>query len=85
GEPQDAGIEHAFLRPLPGDRYALLSLDPGFVAGDTQAFEEHTLVRVSVSGDRYGTTSGCTVGDLDEITASELLRDLTVLKDAALS
>ncbi|MFV2176281.1 DUF4132 domain-containing protein [Actinomadura sp. LOL_016] len=85
GDPQEAGIEHAFLRPLPGDRYVLLNLDPGFVAADTHAFDEHTLVYVFVSDDRYGSLSGGEVrlGDLDGVTASELLRDLTVLKDAA--
>ncbi|XVQ06482.1 DUF4132 domain-containing protein [Spirillospora sp. CA-255316] len=84
GDPQDAGIEHAFLRPLPEDRYALLYLDPGFVAGETHAFEEHTLTHVFVSDDRFGTLSEISVrlGDLDDITASELLRDLTVLKGA---
>nr|BFE29559.1 hypothetical protein GCM10010200_018100 [Actinomadura rugatobispora] len=87
GDPQDAGIEHAFLRPLPEDRYALLHLDPGFVAADAHAFEEHTLTHAFVSGDRFGTPSGDPVrlGDLDDVTASELLRDLTVLKDAATS
>ncbi|OLT23222.1 hypothetical protein BJF79_02090 [Actinomadura sp. CNU-125] len=87
GEPQEAGIEHAFVRPLPGDRYVLLNLDPGFVAADSHAFDEHTIVYASVSGDRYGPWSGGEVrfGDLDEVTASELLRDLTVLEDAAKS
>ncbi|QFG20237.1 DUF4132 domain-containing protein [Actinomadura sp. WMMB 499] len=85
GDPQDAGIEHAFLRPLPESRYALLGLDPGFVAAETHAFDEHTLVDVFVSDDRHGSVSGGGVrlGDLDEVTASELLRDLTVLEDAA--
>ncbi|WP_433465013.1 DUF4132 domain-containing protein [Spirillospora sp. CA-128828] len=87
GDPQDAGIEHAFLRPLPENRYALVFLDPGFVAGGTHAFEEHTLTHVFVSDDRYGTALGSTVrlGDLDEVTASELLRDLAVLKEATTS
>ncbi|MEW2354663.1 DUF4132 domain-containing protein [Spirillospora sp. NPDC029432] len=85
GVPQDAGIEHAFLRPLPGDRYAILNLDPGFVAADVHAFEEHTVVNAFVSGDRHGSGADGTarLGDLDEITASELLRDLTVLQEAA--
>ncbi|RSN72000.1 DUF4132 domain-containing protein [Actinomadura sp. WAC 06369] len=85
GDPQDAGIEHAFLRPLPGDRYALLHLDPGFVAAETHAFDEHTLVHVFVSDDRFGSVFGgeARLGDLDEVTASELLRDLAVLRDAA--
>ncbi|MFB4315012.1 DUF4132 domain-containing protein [Actinomadura sp. 21ATH] len=86
GDPQDAGIEHAFLRPLPGDRYAILFLDPGFIAGDARAFEEHTVVHAFVSDDRFGTARGNAVrlGDLGDVTASELLRDLTVLQEAAL-
>jgi hypothetical protein len=42
---------------------------------------------VFVSDERFGTLSDDSVrlGDLDEVTASELLRDLTVLKDAARS
>ncbi|TDC85100.1 DUF4132 domain-containing protein [Actinomadura sp. 7K507] len=84
GDPLDAGIEHAFLRPLPEDRYVLLYLSPGFLAADAHTFEEHTLTHAFVSDDRLGSALGNTVrlGDLDEITASELLRDLTVLKDA---
>jgi hypothetical protein len=75
GEAQDGGVQTWIERLLPGDLTAQIWLDPGIVAGAATEWKEQTLHDVAVicAGDRLR------LGDLDEVTTSELLRDLASL------
>jgi Domain of unknown function (DUF4132) len=71
GAPQDAGIQGWITRALPGGGEITATLDPGITVGyvdewgATQRFED---IAISSYPD---------FGKLDEVTASEVLRDLT--------
>jgi hypothetical protein len=83
GEPQDAGIECWISRRLPGDRYLVIDLDPGIAVGAVAALPDQTLRTVALAGspDRLWRGGGPTnsFADLDPVTASEILADLTTL------
>ena len=84
GAPQDAGIQGWISRALPGGGSVTATLDPGitvdYVAewGETQRLQEVFISR-HADGESYWNASAKyrELGSLDEITASELLRDLT--------
>jgi hypothetical protein len=71
-------------RPVAGDRTVLVDLDPGITAGEDERSPAQTLVAIRLVTDLGGQRAGqhaLPFGDLDPVTASELLRDLTVLTD----
>jgi len=83
GEAQDAGIQGWMFKKLPHDRAAVVGLDPGIIAGAATEWKEQTLQDVWINNEPTGDWSG---GDhrqkyavLDEVTASEIIRDLRSL------
>lgn len=83
GAPQDAGIQGWIWRPLPGGGSLTATLDPGITVGyvdewgQTQRFPEVFLSRCFGGEEYWAATDYPTFAGLDEITASELLRDLS--------
>jgi hypothetical protein len=72
GDVEDGGVSGWICRPLPGDRTVVIELDPGIIAGSPTEWKEQTLHEVRL-GDRR------TFGVLDDVAASEVLRDLRSL------
>ncbi|WP_165495330.1 DUF4132 domain-containing protein [Actinomadura roseirufa] len=88
GTPQDAGGERWISRRVGPARYVVIDLCPGISVGAVDATGDHqTLEHVwlaSVPGDFWpskGTPHR--FGELDPVTASEILADLTTLAEAA--
>ncbi|WP_242894688.1 DUF4132 domain-containing protein [Actinomadura litoris] len=83
GAPQDGGVECWISRRLAPDRFAVIDLHPGIVAGAVEAEPEQTLAAVRLAErpawPRPGDPSPHRFGALDPVTASELLADLTTL------
>jgi hypothetical protein len=80
--PQDAGVEPWIARPLPGGRAIVINLDPGIAAGYTDMTPDHEIEHVwlSATGDGdWRPAAGLRFGELDAVTASEVLADLTEL------
>ena len=83
GAPQDAGIQGWISRPLPDGGSVTVDLDPGMTIGyvsewgGIQRFRAIFLSRHHDGEDYYSGRSYPAFGRLDELTASELLRDLT--------
>ncbi|MFE6858487.1 DUF4132 domain-containing protein [Nocardia sp. NPDC057668] len=70
-----------FEKPLPGGRFLSVSADPGLMAWDPRANPtQHLTARLCRSHRHRG---DITFADLDEVTASEVLRDLAWLKAGA--
>ncbi len=81
GQPEDNGNRRRMERLLPHGGRLLLHLDPGIHASELGYFPEQTLQPLGIiegASNRYG-YSNTTFGELDVITASEILRDLTTL------
>ncbi|MEV3926593.1 DUF4132 domain-containing protein [Actinomadura coerulea] len=83
GAPQDAGVEPWISRRLPGGRYIVIDLDPGIAVGAVDALPDQKLDAVGLA-DRPEQTwlgGGATgsFADLDPVTLSEILADLTTL------
>jgi len=83
GEAQDAGIQGWMFKKLPHDRAVVVGLDPGIIAGMATEWKEQTLQDVWINNEPTGDWSG---GDhrqkyavLDDVTASEIIRDLKSL------
>ncbi|MFG2054642.1 DUF4132 domain-containing protein [Micromonospora sp. NPDC048930] len=80
GAPQDAGVQGWLERELPGGRALVIDLDPGIAVGVVDMFPDQKLEAIWVNdrpeGEWYGRDGKVRFGDLDEITASEVLRDL---------
>ncbi|WP_285939013.1 DUF4132 domain-containing protein [Actinomadura xylanilytica] len=76
GTPEDGGVETRMTRPLPGGLTLVADLDPGIVIGLVDHFPEQRLRSIALAG--RGETPP-TFGDLDPVTASELLTELTGL------
>ena len=83
GAPQDAGIQGWMFKKLPNDRAAVVGLDPGIIAGMATEWKEQTLQDVWInnepSGDWSGGDSRQKYSALDDVTASEIIRDLKSL------
>lgn len=81
GEPQDGGMECWITRPLPGGGTVVVNLDPGIAVGVVTMFEEQRLTDIwhHVGGNEWHRTGARKFGDLDPITASEVLAGLTSL------
>ncbi|GAA2696096.1 MULTISPECIES: DUF4132 domain-containing protein [Actinosynnema] len=87
-EPLDAGVEPGLVKPVPGGRYAVVTLDPGLVAGDLDAIgDEQELSEIFLAdeahGYRWGRERHLALGELDVISASELVADLVALTGRA--
>ena len=83
GAPQDAGVSHVTYKLVPGGRAVVIDLDPGIIAGDAMEWPEQTLAGVWLNDGpaEWGRPAGnLTFDELDEITASEMLRDLEGLR-----
>ncbi len=80
GEPQDAGVECWITRPVPGGSL-VVNLNPGIPVGVVTLFEEQTLTDVWLNngGGAWHRRGSRTFGELDPITASEVLAELTSL------
>jgi hypothetical protein len=81
GSPQDAGGIYEMVKPIPGGTHeALLSFEPGILAGGQDFDDQQTLgdvvVRKRGTWDQKGRMK---LGELDPIVFSELVRDLEKL------
>jgi hypothetical protein len=81
GEPQDGGVQGWMWRATPDRRAIVVDLDPGIPVGALDIFPEQRIASIWING---GPSGGWrprephrTFGDLDAMTASEMLRDLT--------
>ncbi|GAA2149328.1 DUF4132 domain-containing protein [Actinomadura napierensis] len=90
GAPQDAGVQRWISRRVPGNRYVVIDLDPGLYVGEPAASGDHQTLEYAWLGaeatdHRYRSTKEAPLrfGDLDPVTASEVLADLTRLAEAA--
>jgi hypothetical protein len=83
GTPQDAGIQIEAHRAAPGGRLVVVDLDPGIVVGEPQAWPVQRVraVWITDGSPDVGARRGARLrfGDLDDVTASEVLRDLEAL------
>ncbi|GAA1949305.1 DUF4132 domain-containing protein [Catenulispora subtropica] len=84
GMPLDAGVQRWIYRMLPNGGSVTVDLDPGIAAGYVSEFGqiqkfEAVFIDQSPTGNDYspGRTNYRTFATLADITASELLRDLT--------
>jgi hypothetical protein len=82
GAPQDGGVEHEISLWLDDRRRVVIKLDPGIAVGAVDVFPEQTLRTVLLGTDSPADPSNghdLIFGELDAVTASELLADLTDL------
>jgi predicted DNA-binding WGR domain protein len=84
GEVMDGGVQGWIFRKAPQDRAVVLDLDPGIIAGMATEWKEQTLRDIWVNSEPVGDWSGgpdkkLKFGQLDEVTASEIIRDLRSL------
>ena len=79
GSPQDAGVSNVTYKLVPGGRAVIVDLDPGIIAGDAMEWPEQTITGVWLNegpADWGNSQGNLPFGALDDITASEMLRDL---------
>jgi predicted DNA-binding WGR domain protein len=79
GSPQDAGVSNLTYKPVRDGRAVVVDLDPGIIAGDAMEWPEQTIAGVWLNDGPadYGNSKGnFPFGVLDDITASEMLRDI---------
>jgi hypothetical protein len=84
GQAQDAGIQGWMFRRVPHERAVVLGLEPGIIAGAATEWKEQTLREIWLNNEPTGDWSGgpdkkLKFGALDEVTASEIVRDLRSL------
>ncbi|MFJ5881889.1 DUF4132 domain-containing protein [Kitasatospora cineracea] len=84
GEPQDAGLEWWFHKPLPNGRHLVVEIQPGIYTGLPNEYDEQTIEAVWLDGtlERYwpnGPEYRERLGDLDPVAASEILGELEEL------
>ncbi|WP_158702570.1 DUF4132 domain-containing protein [Kitasatospora sp. MMS16-BH015] len=83
GEQDGNGMEGWISKPLPDGRHLLIHLDEGLYLGDATAFPDQTLEQVWLDTTRRDHWAHdphpATFAQLDPLTASELLADLTEL------
>ncbi|MES9537961.1 DUF4132 domain-containing protein [Actinomadura sp. NPDC000600] len=86
GSAEDNGIQVAVLREVPGGRALVVNVDPGIVVGDIGHWPEQRIDRVWLNQDtrlNWRTEPrSLPFSELDAITASEVLADLTELTTA---
>ncbi|WP_051778394.1 DUF4132 domain-containing protein [Kitasatospora phosalacinea] len=84
GEPQDAGLEWWFHKPLPNGRHLVVEIRPGIAVGLPNEYDEQALEAVWLDDalGRYWPNSRDyrqRLGDLGPVAVSELLADLQEL------
>ncbi|GAA2149303.1 DUF4132 domain-containing protein [Actinomadura napierensis] len=83
GAPQDAGVECWISRPAGPNRHVVIDLDPGIAVGDPDTLGDQTLRQVCLCRrqDELWMHHGNPLpfGELDPVTASEVIADLTAL------
>jgi hypothetical protein len=84
GAAQDGGVQGWMFKKLPSDRAAFIGLDPGIIAGMATEWKEQTLQEVWIHNDPsgdwdYARTGWQKYSVLDDVTASEIIRDLKSL------
>jgi len=82
GAPQDGGGQNWMERVVPGGRAVVADLYPGIPIGNVHEFGDQELTTIWLNDKPYGQWSSSaggplTFGELDPVTASEVLRDLT--------
>ncbi len=90
GAPQDGGYCYWYERPVNEQMRLYLYIEPGIRIGDVDAWEEQTVYVVEIDRPEYVPTgindsnqsdSGIPFSALDDITISEMLRELEVLSE----
>ncbi|MBQ1062845.1 DUF4132 domain-containing protein [Micromonospora sp. C41] len=80
GDPQDAGIQSWLEREVPGGGAVVIDLDPGIAVGIVDMFPDQKIEAIWVNDVPYGgwfqRDGKVRLGDLDDVTVSEVLRDL---------
>ncbi|GIH16811.1 MolR family transcriptional regulator [Rugosimonospora africana] len=82
GETQDGGVQGWVYRIVPGGRAVVAALDPGLYVGSAANSPDQTVGEIWLNGRPSGAwrrTGDLRFGELDAVTASELLRDLREL------
>jgi predicted DNA-binding WGR domain protein len=82
GDPQDGGVEMWIERPVPSGHTVIVNLEPGIAVGLVDEFPEQKLESVWLSangGSYWEPKGGLLFGELDPVTASEVLTELTEL------
>ncbi|MBO2457166.1 DUF4132 domain-containing protein [Actinomadura violacea] len=86
GAPQDAGVECWISRPAGANLHVVIDLDPGIAVGDPDALGDQKLRQVCLCRrpDELWMHQGDPrpFGELDPVTASEIIADLTALTSA---
>jgi hypothetical protein len=83
GSPMDAGIQGWIWRPLPGGRFLTATLEPGIAIGYVNGFGEiQKFEQIYISADPDDgwykrLADRPALSTLDDVTASEILRDLS--------
>ncbi|MFD0683379.1 DUF4132 domain-containing protein [Actinomadura fibrosa] len=90
GTPLDAGGERWISRRVAADRYVVIDLDPGIAVGAVDATGDHQrldYVWLATEPTDFWPSRGTPhrFGELDPVTASEIITDLTTLSDAAVA
>jgi predicted DNA-binding WGR domain protein len=85
--PQDAGIQGSISREAGEGRFIVVGLDPGIVVGALDMYPQQELRSIWISDhpDGWGRRDAnpARFGDLDPVTASEVIGDLTDLTELA--
>ncbi|MEV4312716.1 DUF4132 domain-containing protein [Actinocrispum sp. NPDC049592] len=82
GDPQDHSVERWITRPVPGGGSVVLTLNPGITTGHGSDNEHQILTDIWLCppGDRFCDPRDRRVfGELDPVTASELLAELSAI------
>ncbi|MFB7370782.1 DUF4132 domain-containing protein [Streptomyces sp. NPDC056222] len=83
GQPQDAGVERWFSRRIGPECYLVIALHEGIAVGVVDMFPDQMLETIWLDkqpGDHWGSREyRLKFADLDPVTVSELLADLTEL------
>lgn len=83
GAVLDGGVSGDVTRATPAGPVLVIDLDPGIIAGMANEWDEQQVTRVWVSADSPGWTvrdNRLPLSVLDDVSASELLRDLEHLR-----
>ncbi|MEH0846344.1 DUF4132 domain-containing protein, partial [Micromonospora sp. CPCC 205711] len=79
-DAQDNGTQPWLERKLPGDRAIVININPGITVGVVDMFPEQKIEEIWVNdrpeGQWHARGGRVRFGELDEVTASEVLRDL---------
>ncbi|GAA2086975.1 hypothetical protein GCM10009780_28070 [Actinomadura alba] len=87
GQPLDNGTERWISRPVPGGLHLVVNLDPGIQVGIVDYDPEQRLREIWLgdgpSDHHYGSRDARPLGELDPVTASEILADLTEITEGS--